>query len=45
MTERLVIDHIAHRGDGAADTPDGPVFVPYALPGETVRRCGDALRS
>lgn len=36
MTERLVIDHIAHRGDGAADTPDGPVFVPYALPGETV---------
>jgi 23S rRNA (uracil1939-C5)-methyltransferase len=36
MTERLVIDHIAHRGDGAADTPDGPVFVAYALPGETV---------
>jgi len=36
MTERLVIDHIAHRGDGAAETPDGPVFVAYALPGETV---------
>ena len=36
MTERIVIDHIAHRGDGEADTPDGPVFVPYTLPGETV---------
>jgi 23S rRNA (uracil1939-C5)-methyltransferase len=36
MTERLVIDHIAHRGDGVADTPDGPIFVSYTLPGETV---------
>ena len=36
MTERLVIDRIGHRGDGVADTPEGPVFVPYALPGETV---------
>jgi 23S rRNA (uracil1939-C5)-methyltransferase len=36
LTERLVIDHIAHRGDGVAKTPSGPVFVPYTLPGETV---------
>lgn len=36
MTERLVIDRLGHRGDGVADTPEGPVFVPYALPGETV---------
>jgi 23S rRNA (uracil1939-C5)-methyltransferase len=36
MTERLVIDRLAHRGDGIAETPDGPVFVPYTLPGETV---------
>ena len=36
MIEKLVIDRIGHRGDGVADTPDGPVFVPYALPGETV---------
>jgi 23S rRNA (uracil1939-C5)-methyltransferase len=36
MTERLVIDRLAHRGDGVADTPAGPVFVPYTLPGETV---------
>ncbi|MBX9829040.1 MAG: class I SAM-dependent RNA methyltransferase [Xanthobacteraceae bacterium] len=36
MTERLTIDRLAHRGDGVADTPGGPVFVPYTLPGETV---------
>jgi 23S rRNA (uracil1939-C5)-methyltransferase len=36
MTERLVIDRLAHRGEGVADTPDGQVFVPYTLPGETV---------
>src|SRR5437868_12058886 len=36
MTERLVITHIGHRADGVAETPDGPVYVPYALPGETV---------
>lgn len=36
MVEKLTINRIGHRGDGVADTPDGPVFVPYALPGETV---------
>ena len=36
MTEKLIINRIGHRGDGVAETPDGPVFVPYALPGETV---------
>jgi 23S rRNA (uracil1939-C5)-methyltransferase len=36
VTERLTITHLGHRGDGVADTPDGPAFVPYALPGETV---------
>jgi 23S rRNA (uracil1939-C5)-methyltransferase len=36
MTERLVITHVGHRGDGVVDTPGGPVYVPYALPGETV---------
>ena len=41
--ERLVIDHIGHRGDGIAHSPEGPVFVPYSLPGETVEaeRKGD----
>ena len=36
VTERLVIDRLAHRGDGVADTPAGPLFIPYTLPGETV---------
>ena len=36
MTERLLITRLAHRGDGVADTPAGPLFVPYTLPGETV---------
>jgi 23S rRNA (uracil1939-C5)-methyltransferase len=36
MAERLTINRIGHRGDGVAETPDGRVFVPYALPGETV---------
>jgi 23S rRNA (uracil1939-C5)-methyltransferase len=36
MTERLVIERLAHRGDGVAETPAGPLYVPYTLPGETV---------
>ena len=36
MPERLVINRLAHRGDGVAETPAGPVYVPYTLPGETV---------
>ena len=36
MAERLAINRVAHRGDGVADTPAGPLFVPYTLPGETV---------
>ena len=36
MTEQLKIARIGHRGDGIADTNAGPVYVPYALPGETV---------
>jgi 23S rRNA (uracil1939-C5)-methyltransferase len=36
MTERLVINHLAHRGDGVAESPSGPLYVPYTLPGETV---------
>ncbi len=36
MVERLVIDRLGHRGDGIADRPDGPIYVPGTLPGETV---------
>ncbi len=36
MSEQLVITHLGQRGDGVAETPAGPVYVPYTLPGETV---------
>jgi 23S rRNA (uracil1939-C5)-methyltransferase len=36
MVERIAIDRLGHRGDGIADTPAGPIYVPYTLPGETV---------
>ncbi len=36
MVERLTITGLGHRGDGIADTPGGPIYVPYALPGETI---------
>lgn len=35
MTERVVITRVGHRGDGIADTPASPLYVPYTLPGET----------
>jgi 23S rRNA (uracil1939-C5)-methyltransferase len=36
VTEQLAITRLGHRGDGVADTPRGPVYVPYTLPGELV---------
>jgi len=36
VAEQLAIDRLGHRGDGIADGPDGPIYVPGALPGETV---------
>jgi len=36
VTEQLTIIRLGHRGDGVAETPDGPVYVPFTLPGETV---------
>jgi 23S rRNA (uracil1939-C5)-methyltransferase len=36
VAERLVIDHVGHRGDGVAFTGGHTVFVPYTLSGETV---------
>jgi 23S rRNA (uracil1939-C5)-methyltransferase len=36
MVERLTIARLGRRGDGIADTPAGPLFVPFALPGEIV---------
>lgn len=37
MTQLLIIARMGHQGDGVAETPDGPVFVPGTLPGEVVR--------
>jgi len=38
MSEReIVIAELGHRGDGIAQTEDGPVYVADALPGEKVR--------
>jgi len=36
VVERLVIGQIGHRGDGVAESPAGPIYVPYTLPGETI---------
>jgi len=36
MNERLIIEELGAQGDGIAHTPGGPVYVPFALPGEVV---------
>src|SRR5262245_19124479 len=36
VTEQLKVSRLGSRGDGIADTSDGPVYVPSTLPGETV---------
>ncbi len=36
VVERLVIDHVGHRGDGVAFADGQSIFVPYSLGGETV---------
>ncbi|MGY3616835.1 class I SAM-dependent RNA methyltransferase [Bradyrhizobium sp. USDA 10063] len=36
MAERLVIDHVGHRGDGVAIEGGQAIYVPYALAGEAV---------
>ena len=42
MAERLEIVRLGHRGDGVADGAAGAVYVPGALPGETVEVEDDA---
>lgn len=37
MTEHLYIEKLGAQGDGVAETARGPVYVPFALPGETVK--------
>jgi 23S rRNA (uracil1939-C5)-methyltransferase len=40
----LLIDRLGAQGDGVADTPDGPVYVPFALPGERVNAAVEGSR-
>jgi 23S rRNA (uracil1939-C5)-methyltransferase len=35
-SERLVIDHVGHHGDGVAVAGGGNIYVPYTLGGETI---------
>ena len=37
LIERLVVERLGNRGEGVARLGQGLVFVPYALPGETIR--------
>ncbi|WP_180901128.1 class I SAM-dependent RNA methyltransferase [Martelella soudanensis] len=34
--ETVTIEKLGAKGDGIVSTPDGPVFVPFALPGERI---------
>ena len=45
-TQALDIARLGAQGDGIAETPSGPVYVPYALPGEQVlvEQRGDRAR-
>ena len=36
MTEHLAVTQLGHRGDGVADGPEGPIYIPGTLPGERV---------
>ena len=36
MVERLLIDHVGHRGDGVSFVDGQAIYVPYTLGGETV---------
>lgn len=45
MTSVLTIARLGAQGDGVADTAAGPVFVPFALPGERVNAAIGAKRA
>ncbi|MEF2552423.1 class I SAM-dependent RNA methyltransferase [Aurantimonas sp. A2-1-M11] len=44
MSVQLTIDRLGAQGDGVADMPSGPAFVPFTLPGETVEAAEDGRR-
>ena len=37
MARELVIETLGSRGDGVARCDNGPVYIPFTLPGELVR--------
>jgi 23S rRNA (uracil1939-C5)-methyltransferase len=45
VADTLTITRLGARADGIADTPEGQVFVPYALPDETVTVERDGSRA
>ncbi len=45
MTEVVVIESIGHRGDGIVTLADGPLYVPFALPGERIEIERDGERA
>lgn len=45
MDERVTIERLGAKADGIAATAEGPVFVPYALPGETAEIARDGARA
>jgi 23S rRNA (uracil1939-C5)-methyltransferase len=45
MAEVVTIEALGHRGDGIARGPDGPIYVPFTLPGERVRVERDGERA
>ena len=45
MADIVTIETLGHRGDGIARGPDGPLYVPFTLPGERVRVERDGERA
>lgn len=45
MRRRLVVERLGHRGEGVARAEEGLVFIPFALPGETVIVEGEGERA
>jgi 23S rRNA (uracil1939-C5)-methyltransferase len=44
MMSRLTIDRLGARGEGVAQGPEGLIYVPYALAGETIAAEVDGSR-
>ncbi len=45
MRDVVTIELIGHRGDGIVTTPNGPLYVPFALPGEQMAIEHDGARA